>query len=513
MKLGRNDPCHCGSGKKYKQCCLGKEEEAHRHDLQTQQKWARNLFAANPREAWYDDWSSEEPGEAGAIDIEEDGIEEDWEDETLSEDDDWDDEPEELNSEIATDANDEAAEELWNDFAGRDLNGKISLFEKMLEAPDANNHWEAGEMLHIIFEEALEAEAREQYDSLVEKVRRMAPQIYEFDAPLYVANRITNALALSRGEILPSLVAEHATLAAQEPMVFMTMLTQLRYYGHADLLHTALQRAWPAIKSYDELDEWLPEPPAPLAVRALVFEHLERRTSEAVLLQALEQFSKIPRARIENFIALLSGKHQHSWQASDFEIKQREHRHAYERETTGSSLLKNSVGQNVFNLTLQFQGYLHREHHMPYLKSDVGCGELVSYIFLRAYGDAYPPANVFSKPGELTRQFEFCHPEWPFHERLLCPDRVTMDYYCADLLFMDKAGAYKTAALFALLPMWLDFLVAQQMLEPAHSYRTLLDFFETYEEVHGALRSFKRDPNLYKSLIGWPWRQTRANQA
>ena len=24
--LGRNDPCHCGSGKKYKQCCLAKDE-------------------------------------------------------------------------------------------------------------------------------------------------------------------------------------------------------------------------------------------------------------------------------------------------------------------------------------------------------------------------------------------------------------------------------------------------------------------------------------------------------
>jgi hypothetical protein len=25
-KPGRNDPCHCGSGKKYKQCCLAKDE-------------------------------------------------------------------------------------------------------------------------------------------------------------------------------------------------------------------------------------------------------------------------------------------------------------------------------------------------------------------------------------------------------------------------------------------------------------------------------------------------------
>ena len=24
-KLGRNDPCHCGSGKKYKKCCFAKD--------------------------------------------------------------------------------------------------------------------------------------------------------------------------------------------------------------------------------------------------------------------------------------------------------------------------------------------------------------------------------------------------------------------------------------------------------------------------------------------------------
>jgi uncharacterized protein YchJ len=24
MKIGRNEPCACGSGKKYKKCCLGK---------------------------------------------------------------------------------------------------------------------------------------------------------------------------------------------------------------------------------------------------------------------------------------------------------------------------------------------------------------------------------------------------------------------------------------------------------------------------------------------------------
>lgn len=26
MKIGRNDPCPCGSGRKYKQCCLQREQ-------------------------------------------------------------------------------------------------------------------------------------------------------------------------------------------------------------------------------------------------------------------------------------------------------------------------------------------------------------------------------------------------------------------------------------------------------------------------------------------------------
>lgn len=29
-KLGRNDPCHCGSGKKYKSCCMQKDQDKER---------------------------------------------------------------------------------------------------------------------------------------------------------------------------------------------------------------------------------------------------------------------------------------------------------------------------------------------------------------------------------------------------------------------------------------------------------------------------------------------------
>lgn len=36
MKIGRNDPCHCGSGQKYKKCCAAKDDAARSAELAAQ---------------------------------------------------------------------------------------------------------------------------------------------------------------------------------------------------------------------------------------------------------------------------------------------------------------------------------------------------------------------------------------------------------------------------------------------------------------------------------------------
>lgn len=33
MKIGRNSPCHCGSGEKYKKCCLDTDDQEKSHQL------------------------------------------------------------------------------------------------------------------------------------------------------------------------------------------------------------------------------------------------------------------------------------------------------------------------------------------------------------------------------------------------------------------------------------------------------------------------------------------------
>src|SRR5215210_7573717 len=46
MKVGRNDPCPCGSGKKYKKCCLAKDEAAARQPYAQQTATQREVAGA-----------------------------------------------------------------------------------------------------------------------------------------------------------------------------------------------------------------------------------------------------------------------------------------------------------------------------------------------------------------------------------------------------------------------------------------------------------------------------------
>jgi Tfp pilus assembly protein PilF len=52
-KIGRNDPCPCGSGKKYKRCCLSKHEAAAAERAAAAAQAAARL--APPAFAWDDD--------------------------------------------------------------------------------------------------------------------------------------------------------------------------------------------------------------------------------------------------------------------------------------------------------------------------------------------------------------------------------------------------------------------------------------------------------------------------
>lgn len=78
--LGRNDPCHCGSGKKYKKCCLAADEQKARErrsasvesqfeDLQNHKVWDENDLVEESSSDWRPDSVNEEDVRDEAINI------------------------------------------------------------------------------------------------------------------------------------------------------------------------------------------------------------------------------------------------------------------------------------------------------------------------------------------------------------------------------------------------------------------------------------------------------------
>ena len=65
MKIGRNDPCPCGSGKKYKKCCLDKDEKKRREDaipIETEKGFAY-LYENDDEPRLFDDYDDYDDNE------------------------------------------------------------------------------------------------------------------------------------------------------------------------------------------------------------------------------------------------------------------------------------------------------------------------------------------------------------------------------------------------------------------------------------------------------------------
>lgn len=63
-KIGRNDPCHCGSGKKYKRCCLEEDQEGERF---VREAAAAALAAEEAEDTTFAEWSDKLDDESNAV--------------------------------------------------------------------------------------------------------------------------------------------------------------------------------------------------------------------------------------------------------------------------------------------------------------------------------------------------------------------------------------------------------------------------------------------------------------
>jgi hypothetical protein len=154
MRVGRNDPCPCGSGKKYKKCCLEKDRKG-------------QAKAPPPPPKPPGEYASDRPFPKPVPRAARRGR---------------------VKASVAagSQAGGPGAREVdpfWQEFEGRDYEGQIALFEEALDGEEEMESELAFEMLAAIRESAMERGDRERLGGLVAALQSRRPDTYASDAP------------------------------------------------------------------------------------------------------------------------------------------------------------------------------------------------------------------------------------------------------------------------------------------------------------------------------------------
>jgi hypothetical protein len=459
MKVGRNDPCPCGSGKKYKKCCMDKDQAAERG-----QRVVLPVEVAAPAAAW-------SPHPLPDLPLR------------------------------PPDPRADAIYARWEEFQEHDYEGQIALFTRSLDE-DLIDEESAFEMLNTIYYDSVERDERDRFDALARTLRERLPEVYAYDAHFYLDWQIANAVVAGRLADIPSLAREMAATAGRHLDLFSGVLDMLAYHGHLPAIVEAMRIAWPAVKRSDVL-EWAIDDFAEAAVDYVVFDQMERNPTPAAddpaLIELLEAYLPVDQLKLADYIALLAGQNRRRWALSDFTLdRQTRHESGRSEEVDGA--------RNLYDLTVEFLSYLVREEGVPYSKGELGREQIQRYIIERNTGELGSRAREFVGPARSKKQKSRPGMSAPAH--LLCPDRRTLDSYLDGLNLDFSPQIYRIVATLEVTPAWLRFLELRGLID-SHEHAATLADLHTLVIKAAPIWERQRDPALTANMRrAWAGNQT-----
>ena len=476
MNIGRNDLCHCGSGKKYKKCCLAKDEEAVRLDA-VKPKAPIPLRVISP-----DHDCAHLSGDGVCSHVTPDAI---------------------IIPVSETDPYFEAWDERWEKFEAADYEEQIALFNQTLNDPPSPlapalvsgmDDEMAFRMLNELFFETIKHDERDRFDAMTESLRERDPRVYQDNADFILDWRITNALVSGRIDLAAALLRELAPIAHREFDIWNQVRERMAYYGQLPALVEAIRLSWPLIRDSREIK--------PLAIgeyRALcahmeTLNYLEEVGEPRIEDPAFREKLRFYMDDDENFdyaqqaiwIDCLVGRNNHSCALDDFKIELHIQQQRNDEEIL-KTLLASEPNYGLLylsNLTARFIHYLHKEEGTSYIKAELARDEIYTLIAKREMNRRRSgQARKLESPGN--------------------PLALSSQYLDARLEVLLESlipSPYKAAALMESAPAWMRFLESQQLIDADLCRRRLRDFEPIAANLIEILDRDPTDPRISLAL-------------
>jgi hypothetical protein len=461
MKIGRNAPCPCGSGKKYKKCCLGIDEQ--KADEEIQQK-AREQDTIDTEESVLNDNEVREIGPSeDAADVK-------------------DEEKEKKESE---------SDLIWAEFVGGDFDQKAAIIEKILGAPDLFEKFDCFELFNGLHDACQHLDDRQVFKKLTHWLKQEYPDRYMKKLGYLLQTLIQDALIDENKIEADRLFLEFADHADADIDIFNSTLDQMASYADLDLMLSAMHRGWDKVKDSSKIVPWGVSEFGNLGAKYEIFKYISEVSDPVAtdphFLKKLEKFIDPDVEILKTYLTHITGSSEKVWKLDDFNYQinpgRRKKGRGKPKYKEKKTLSLETFTINVHNFTIEFLRYLTREEGFSFPKAEIAGSGLKEYLIKRAEGELEEEPSLFEKMMQPELRNKKKPP--PSFDHILCPDKTTFDRFIGSFLSFFNLRFCRAAIVFESIPAWLRFLEAKGLIEHKMRRETVSSVYELY----GALRN------------------------
>jgi hypothetical protein len=482
MKAGRNDPCPCGSGKKYKKCCLAKNVEESLKQAAVISPPPSSVAPPQPGSFL----APQRVQPAGSTTLARPAIPK--------------------TPPPPPDPIVERAEARWKKFESQSGEARIAVYLETLEDVEIMDDGLAFEMLGVLHAEAAQNGNRTRFAECLDELRRRRPELYDQGAHYYLTWSLLDALAENRLEVVSSLARELAPRAGADLDIVSRAIDYLKYHGQLPVLVEFLRIAWPGVKSTDKVFPWAITEFAQSGIDHEIFDYLEHTAcpdpADAALVERIRFFFEEPLEEyVREFIDDLTGKSAREWRVDNFALKPRRKKSRDDWDDTPMERPARDQGAvNLSRLMSEFVGYLRREEGVQFPRGEMVRQELYRYFSRRHAGELDPQPSMLQ--AAMNPNLKLPKPPKPAHS--LCPERVTLDVHLAGMMGMMSARYHSAAALFQVMPAWLRFLESRALIDAGIRNKVLAELAPLHATLLRIWESFTEDQHLFREGKEWP---------
>jgi hypothetical protein len=435
----RNDPCPCGSGKKYKQCCLEADSRASAGDTATAEMVGDagpdpeeaatprrdRPEQREPRKSEHSAMGSAKPDQPNAPPEDEDRY--------------W--------------------KRFWRDLKRAEPERQVRMVSQMIESRDDLDGELAFYLVEAIVDPLQRAGRAADVDRIIHMIEQACPEAYRAESQWMSLWRAENALLQEGGDVGTPL-AQLAREPDRSADGLFKIADRLRYHGRVRELTRVMLQAVPDVMDSPEIMEWGKWEFRHTAFSLVLDEHLERNprltSDDPAFLKASAPAAPEDPQRLWRIVTHASGRADRSWDTRDF------------RGGTWDRL-----GDSVFFLSMDFAHELHHRWGWPRSRAELARQMVQEYVGERA-----------SEGTSRTRVVP------------LEPDPESVDEFAAARLRFIDAQPYRAAAFnLALLP-WMGFLCDLGLMEPGDLPELAYETKRRMRVMPQALDRFVFDPVL-----------------